>query len=452
MEAIAEAARIDVPVLFVVEDNGFSISTPTAGKTFYSPSRGAAEPQDFYGLPIHRLDGRDVVPCHRQLGPIIETIRATRRAAIVVFRVERLADHSNSDDERTYRSEDNRRAARDGRSDPKPRAAAARPRNTANHDRRDRRKRSRRNSGGRRAFADGRAAAGRVRRQSRASPEPDLVGRRISRRRRPASDMPGSRCLKPIREVLRAELAAEPRVCLFGEDIEDPKGDVFGVTRGLSTAFPGRVVNSPLSEATIVGVSIGRALAGARPVAFLQFTDFLPVTFNQIMSELSTMHWRSVGEWNCPVIVMAACGGYRPGLGPFHSQTMESIAAHLPGVDVFMPATATDAAGLLNAAFESPRPTLFLYPKVCLNDRNTTTSADVRAATCPDRQGPIRHARRPSDDRRLGQHRPALRKNRGRDRSGRDERRFDRSAIHFPLGSRGGDRIGRADRQVARRA
>jgi 2-oxoisovalerate dehydrogenase E1 component len=380
MEAFAEAARIDVPVLFVVEDNGFSISTPTAGKTFYSPSRGAAEPQDFYGLPIHRLDGRDVAACYRQLGPIVENIRVTRRAAIVIFRVERLADHSNADDERTYRSEDNRRAARETGDPIQNLALWLLGRGTPQ------------------TSID--AIEENVRGEILAAVEHSLMVEQpqvvfdAKAELRPsltslASEFRGDggpanvTMLEAIREVLRARLAAESRVCLFGEDIADPKGDVFGVTRGLSTAFPGRVVNSPLSEATIVGVSIGRALAGARPVAFLQFTDFLPVTLNQIMSEMSTMHWRSVGEWNCPVIVMAACGGYRPGLGPFHSQTMESIAAHLPGVDVFMPATATDAAGLLNAAFESPRPTLFLYPKVCLNDRNTTTSADVQQQLVP---------------------------------------------------------------------
>jgi 2-oxoisovalerate dehydrogenase E1 component len=183
--------------------------------------------------------------------------------------------------------------------------------------------------------------------------------------------------LEAIREVLRSRMADEPRIRLFGEDIEDPKGDVFGVTQGLTLAFPGRVTNSALSESTIVGLAIGQALAGARPVAFIQFADFLPLAFNQIISELGSMYWRTDGGWQCPVIIMAPCGGYRPGLGPFHAQTFESVMAHVPGVDVLVPTDAADAAGLLNAAFESGRPTLFLYPKSCLNDRNAMTSADV---------------------------------------------------------------------------
>jgi 2-oxoisovalerate dehydrogenase E1 component len=93
------------------------------------------------------------------------------------------------------------------------------------------------------------------------------------------------------------------------------------------------------------------------------------------MTELATMHWRTAGDYAAPVIVMIACGGYRPGLGPFHAQTHEALLAHTPGVDVFMPCHAADAAGLLNAAFESGRPTVFLYPKSCLNDPCSTTSA-----------------------------------------------------------------------------
>ncbi len=177
-----------------------------------------------------------------------------------------------------------------------------------------------------------------------------------------------------LNATLRERLASDPRVFLLGEDIEAPKGDVFGVTRGLSTAFPGRVRNSALSESTIVGTCIGRALAGQRPVAFIQFADFLPLAWNQIVSELGSMYWRTNGGWQCPVIVMVTCGGYKPGLGPFHAQTM---AAHTPGIDVVMPSTAADAAGLLNAVFESGRPTLFFYPKACLNLTGQTTSADV---------------------------------------------------------------------------
>ncbi len=186
-----------------------------------------------------------------------------------------------------------------------------------------------------------------------------------------------------MRLVLQERLEVDPRVTLWGQDIEDPKGDVFGVTRGLSTQFPGRVANAPLSESTIIGVSIGRALAGERPVAFIQFADFLPLAHNQIVNELATMYWRSAGQWTAPVIVMAPCGGYRPGLGPYHSQSGESVYVHAYGVDVMMPATAGDAAGMLNAAFASQRPTMFFYPKALLNDMSVATSPNVSEQLTP---------------------------------------------------------------------
>ena len=150
--------------------------------------------------------------------------------------------------------------------------------------------------------------------------------------------------LEAMREVLRYWLDKDERVSLYGEDLEDPKGDVFGVTKTLSTQFPGRVINSALSESTIIGVSAGQALAGEKPIAFLQFADFLPIALNQIITEIATMFWRTDGDWQCPMVIMITCGGYRPGLGPFHAQTFEALATHTPGLDVFMPSTAGDAA------------------------------------------------------------------------------------------------------------
>jgi 2-oxoisovalerate dehydrogenase E1 component len=186
-----------------------------------------------------------------------------------------------------------------------------------------------------------------------------------------------------IRETLRAQLATDSRVTLYGEDIEDPKGDVFGITRGLSTAFAGRVCNSTLSESTIVGCSIGRAMAGERPVAFLQFADFLPLAFNQIVSELATIYWRSNGDWQAPVLLLVSCGGYRPGLGPFHAQSFDSTLAHCPGIDTAVISGAADAAGIINAAIAGGRPTVVFYPKALLSDRSRMTSADVHRQLVP---------------------------------------------------------------------
>ena len=204
-----------------------------------------------------------------------------------------------------------------------------------------------------------------------------------SRERRGAATGTGLTMREAIRDVLRHRMQDDPDVVLLGQDIEDPKGDVFGVTKGLGTTFPSRVRNAPLTESTIVGTSIGQALTGKRPVAFLQFSDFLPLAFNQIACELASIYWRTDGHWQTPVIVMAACGAYRPGMGPFHAGTYEAIMAHTPGVDVYMPSTAGDAAGLLNAAFESQRPAIFFYPKALLNDPQHTTPSDVQRQFTP---------------------------------------------------------------------
>lgn len=323
LEACAEASRSVVPVLFLIENNHWAISTPTAGKTFYD-LRGDC-PAEFHGIPIHRFDGAEIPLLVDQFGQVVEEQRRQRTPQIVVLDVERLASHSNADDQGIYREAEDLRRAWECR-DPLLRlerhlleqGVAASVLEGI-----------RRQVAADVARAEAEAYAG-------AEPAPQASAKRPlavelthpSRERRGDARGGPLTMRDAIREVLRHRLRSDARVTLYGEDIEDPKGDVFGVTRGLSSEFPERVRNSPLSESTIVGVSIGRALAGRRPVAFLQFADFLPLAYNQIASELGTMHWRSDGQWHAPVIIMVPCGAYRPGLGPFHAQTFESLAAH----------------------------------------------------------------------------------------------------------------------------
>lgn len=372
LEAVAEAVRGDVPVLFVVQDNRWAISTPTAGKTFYSLPKGRSP--EFMGLPIHYTDGRDPTQAHAAFQEATELVRTTRGPQLVVMDVERLASHTNADDQTIYRHADDIAAAFE-QGDP---ILCLQNRLVESGIELAKLEAIRQEVTQEVSLAERAAAAS-------AEPLCETTAKRSipielthpsSERRGPDTDERLT-MRDAIREVLRNHLESDAKVCLLGEDIEDPKGDVFGVTKGLSTDFPGRVQNSPLSESTIVGVSIGRALAGDHPVAFLQFADFMPQAFNQLTSELGSIHWRTDGKWDAPVIVMMACGGYRPGLGPYHAQTFESILAHTPGLDVFMPSNAADAAGLLNASFRSGRPTLFLYPKSCLNDVHRATSSAV---------------------------------------------------------------------------
>jgi len=381
LEALAHAVRETLPVLFLVQDNKLAISTSTTAKTFYQTPAGDAS--EFYGIPIHRINGRYPQTCLETFATLVAAMRKDRSPAIVIMDVDRLHSHTNADDQRIYRSVGELEQVKES-GDPIVNLeiwlkAQGVPEDFF--------------AGlGDSLRADLKIQASLAQRSLEPSPTRTALKPLPPTLEDPSSEYRGSPSatgednlvmLEAIREVLRKRMSEDERITLFGEDLEDPKGDVFGLTKGLSTTFPGRVRNSPLAEATIVGVSIGEALAGRRPVACLQFADFLPIAYNQIVSELGSMHWRTDGGWEAPVIVMVTCGGYKPGLGPFHASSYEALAVHTPGVDVFMPSTAGDAAGLLNAAFESGRPTLFFYPKSCLNDRDNATSCDVEKQLIP---------------------------------------------------------------------
>jgi len=377
LEAVAECVRARLPVLFVVQDNRFALSTPTAGRTFYDLPGGPAGA--FLGVPIVHVDGRDPLALHAAVAPLVAAMRSDRAPRIVVMHCERLLSHSNSDDQSVYRSD--AEIARI-RADADPVATlrarlAAGPLGARGVDALEAAVEADLAA----ALEAARAAPRPVHAPAR-RPLPDGADRR-SREARGADAGRTLSMLEAMRETLRSLLDRDPAVTLCGQDIADPKGDVFGVTRGLSTAFPGRVANAPLTESTIVGTAVGRALAGGRPVAFLQFADFFPLAYNQLAAELAAIHWRTNGAYEAPVIVMAVTGGYRPGLGPYHAQSPEAAMALAPGLDVVTPATAADAAGLLNAAYESRRPTVFLYPKALLNERRLATSPDVAAQFVP---------------------------------------------------------------------
>ncbi|MEM8666486.1 MAG: beta-ketoacyl-ACP synthase 3 [Planctomycetota bacterium] len=372
LEAIGEAIRETLPVLFVVQDNRWAISTTTQGRTFFSLPGGEAD--SYCGVPIVRIDGRDAVEAHDQFGDVVQQMRQTRQPQIVVFEVERLHSHTNADDHRIYRSEQD---IQDSMESGDPIARLAQHLIEEGHDAESLQAIQRE------IQVEVTEAAAEAAKGEQPVTEPTACQPIDVKLQHPQSERRGVDATetltmgKAIREVLEHQLHEDSRIFLYGQDIEDPKGDVFGVTKGLSTQFSERVRNAPLSESTILGTSIGRAMAGQKPVAFIQFADFLPLANNQLTAEMANMFWRTDGQWRVPVIVMVACGAYRPGLGPYHAQTLESSLVHTPGLDVFMPSSATDAAGMLNAAFQSDRPTVFLYPKAMLNDSERVTPKDV---------------------------------------------------------------------------
>ena len=165
-----------------------------------------------------------------------------------------------------------------------------------------------------------------------------------------------------IRDAMDEEMAVDDNVIIIGEDVGQ-RGGVFRATVGLFEKYgPERVIDSPLAELSIVGVGIGVALYGMRPICEIQFADFIYPAFNQIISEASKMNYRSNGEWQVPMVIRAPYGGGIGG-GLYHSQSIEAFFTHAPGLKVVVPSTPYDAKGLLKAAIRDPNPVLFLEPK-----------------------------------------------------------------------------------------
>ncbi len=168
--------------------------------------------------------------------------------------------------------------------------------------------------------------------------------------------------VEAVRLAMDEELARDERVFIVGEDV-GPRGGVFRATQGLFAKYgEKRVIDSPLAELSIVGVGIGAALYGMRPICEIQFADFIYPAFNQIVSEAAKMCYRSGGEWTVPLVIRAPYGGGIGG-GLYHSQSLEAFFAHVPGLKVVIPSTANDARGLLKSAVRDPGPIVFFEPK-----------------------------------------------------------------------------------------
>jgi pyruvate/2-oxoglutarate/acetoin dehydrogenase E1 component len=166
--------------------------------------------------------------------------------------------------------------------------------------------------------------------------------------------------LEAIREAQSRALAEDPRVFIYGQDV-GAFGGAFKATKNLAARFPGRVIDSPISEDAIVGLGVGAAIEGMRPILEMQFADFSTVAFNQIINQAATLFWRT--NVPCPITVRLPCGG-TSGSGPFHSQTMEVVYAHYPGLLVLTPATVEDAYSMLLEAVALDDPVLFCEHKL----------------------------------------------------------------------------------------
>jgi len=168
--------------------------------------------------------------------------------------------------------------------------------------------------------------------------------------------------VEAIRDAMDEELARDENVFIVGEDVGQ-RGGVFRATVGLFEKYGAdRVIDSPLAELSIVGVGIGAALYGMKPICEIQFADFIYPAFNQIVSEAAKMTYRSNGTWTVPMVIRAPYGGGIGG-GLYHSQSVEAFFTHIPGLKVVIPSSPYDAKGLLKSAVRDPNPVIFLEPK-----------------------------------------------------------------------------------------
>ncbi len=360
-EAVNWASRAKLPVLFVVENNKYAISVPV---TLQSGGRGASVSEMMSGyanLYRAKIDGTDYFECIERVHEAIDYIRSGKGPALIEAEVVRLLSHSSSDDQKKYRSPEE--LERDLQKDPiqqfTKRLVSQKIISEEEYQNLKKDVEKEVNEAADKAI---RAADPRPETATRfVFDESDLRDKLEYEKNLPS----GNRIVMvdSINHALMEEMERNDKIYMFGEDIADSKGGVFTVTKGLSNKFgEDRVFNSPLAEASIMGVAIGMALTGLKPVVEIQFGDYIWPAFMQMKNELATIRYRSNNTWTSPVVVRVAVGGYIHG-GLYHSQNIESIFAHIPGLYIAFPSNAADAKGLMKTAIRLNDPVLFCEHK-----------------------------------------------------------------------------------------
>lgn len=360
-EAVNWASREKLPVLFVIQNNKYAISVPVSSQSGGKNHSIAEMMAGYSTLYRVRIDGTDFFQSYEKIQEAIEYIKSGKGPALIEADVVRLESHSSSDDQKKYR--DKKELEEDLKNDPIEKFAQiliAKEFLTQN-DFDDLKKTiiDEINQAADKAFN---------------APDPkrdeavkfvfDESGFKESLDYE-SSTPSGNKIVMvdAINHALHEEMEKNPDMYIFGEDIEDAKGGVFTATKGLSTRFTKkRVFNSPLAEASIMGVAVGMALTGMKPVVEIQFGDYIWPAFQQMKNEMAPMRYRSNNAWAAPVVTRVAVGGYIHG-GLCHSQNIEAFFSHIPGILIAYPSNAADAKGLLKTACRIKDPVLFLEHK-----------------------------------------------------------------------------------------